>query len=348
MSTAEAVEVTNTGSKIVFRFSDGVEHEATASEEETILDAAKRNDIPMTWQCLTGSCSTCLCKVESGDVSMDSKKTVSLLPSEVKEGFRLACTAYAASDSVIELDYSSTFTEEHAVHQDTAVVSEIEWVNDSTAYLELELPEDTEFDDFEAGQYVRLNVPGTEEWRSYSMSSTVDDLPTLSFYIRASEKGVMADYLKTRCKAGDEMAVDGVYGILYLRPEKVPQVMIAGGTGLAPMLSMIDTLRLNNFRRKPVVLAFGCSQQKDLFAMDELEMRSDWMRNLDVRTCVDNPEEGWDGYDCYPHLSITEADITDENTIAYLCGPPPMVEASKERLLSLGVKPENIQAELWS
>jgi len=348
MSTAEAVEVTNSGTALLFRFSDGVEHEVTALEGETVLDAAKRSNVPMTWQCLTGSCSTCLCKVESGEVSMDSSKTVSLLPSEIKEGLRLACTAYAKSNSVIKLDYSSTFSEEHAVHQDTALVSEIEWVNHNTVCLELELPEDTEFEEFEAGQYVRLQVPGTEEWRSYSMSSTVDDLPSLSFYIRVSDQGVMADYLRSRCEVGDEIPVDGAYGILYLREEKVPQIMIAGGTGLAPMLSMIDTLRLNNFRRKPIVLAFGCSQQKDLFAMDELEMRSDWMRNLDVRTCVDNPDDGWEGLTCYPHLSITEDDVTDEDTLAYLCGPPPMVEASKERLISLGLKPENIHAELWS
>lgn len=348
MSNAEAVEVVEVGTKLVFRFTDGVEHKITASEGETVLDAAKRNDVPVTWQCLTGSCSTCMCRVGSGDVQMDSSKTVSLLPSEIKEGLRLACTAYAKADSVIELDYSSTFSEEHAAHQDTAVVTELEWANPNTVYLELELPEDTEFEDFEAGQYVMLNVPGTDQWRSYSMSSSVDDLPTLAFYIRVNEEGVMANYLRNQCAEGDEIAVDGAYGVLYLREEKVPQIMIAGGTGLAPMLSMIDTLRLNNFRKKPIILAFGCSQQKDLFALDELEMRSDWMRNLDVRTCVDHPDEGWDGYNCYPHLSITEDDITDENSLAYLCGPPPMVEASKQRLIELGLKPENIHAELWS
>ena len=122
--------------------------------------------------------------------------------------------------------------------------------------------------------------------------------------------------------------------------------MIAGGTGLAPMMSMIDTLRLYNFRRKPVILAFGCSFEKDLFAQDELELRGNWMRNLDVRTCVSRPEGDWDGLTMRAQYSITEDDIT-EDTIAYLCGPPAMNEAAREHLEELGVKGENIHVELF-
>lgn len=347
MSTAEAVNVFEPEAQVTFRFSDGVEHKVSISSDETILDAARRSDVPMTWQCLTGSCSSCLCKVGDGEVSMDSSRMVSLLPSEIKEGLRLACAAYATSDSTIELDYPSTFSEDHEVHQDTAVVTDLEWVNHNTVRLEMELPEDTEFDDFEAGQYVQLKVPGTEEWRSYSMASTARDLPEMTFFIRVLDEGVMSDYLRNRCSIGDEIPVDGAYGVFYLREEKVPQIMVAGGTGLAPMLSMIDTLRLNNFRRKSVILAFGCSHERDLFSLDDLEMRSDWMRNLDVRTCVSRPEGDWDGHTCRAQFSITADDIVDEDAIAYLCGPPAMIEDAKEHLVSLGVKAENIHVELF-
>ncbi len=347
MSASEAAQVLESEAQVTFRFSDGVEYHAISQPGELLLDVARKNDVPVTWQCLTGSCGSCICKVEEGEVSSDTGRLLSLLPSEAKEGLRLSCAALADSDCVVELDYPSTFSEDHEAHQDTGTVTELEWVNHNTVRLVMELPEDTAFEDFEAGQYVQLQVPGTEEWRSYSMSSTVKELPEMTFYIRVLESGVMSDYLRERCQVGDQIPVDGAYGVFYLREEKVPQIMIAGGTGLAPMLSMIDTLRQNNFRRKPVILAFGCSHEKDLFALDELEMRSDWMPNLDVRTCVSRPEGEWDGNQCRAQFAITADDITDEDTLAYLCGPPAMTEDAKTRLISLGVKAENIHVELF-
>lgn len=347
MSSSEAVAVELTDSKVTFRFKDGVEYEATSGEGETLLDVARNNEVPVIHQCLTGSCASCICKVDEGDVGMDSDRLMSLLPSEQREGFRLTCTAYAESDCVVDLDYPSTFSEDHAASQSVITITELEWVNHNTVRIEAELAEDAEMENFEAGQYVQLKVPGTEEWRSYSMSSTERDLPEVTFYIRVLEDGVMSNYLRDRAAVGDELEIDGPYGVFYLRDEKVPQIMIAGGTGLAPMMSMIDTLRLKNFRRKPVILAFGCSFEKDLFAQDELELRDTWMRNLDIRTCVSRPEGEWDGYNCRAQFSITQDDITDPETIAYLCGPPAMNEAAREHLESLGVKGENIHVELF-
>ena len=347
MSSAQASKMLNPQSQVTFRFTDGVEHAVVAMPGQTLLDAAREHEVPVLWQCLTGSCASCVCKVEQGEVEMDSSCLVSLLPSEVREGQRLACNAYAYSDTVVQLDYASTFSDDHVAHQDTAEVTEVEFVNHNTVRLVMQLPDDSEFDDFEPGQYVMLQVPGTEEWRSYSMASTPRDLPEMTFYIRVLEQGVMSDYLRNRCAPGDKIPVDGAYGVFYLREEKVPQIMIAGGTGLAPMLSMIDCLRTNNFRRKPITLAFGCSQERDLFALDELAMRSDWMRNLDVRTCISRPAGDWEGLSCRAQFAINAEDISDENTIAYLCGPPAMTEDAKAHLVGLGVKPENIHVELF-
>ncbi len=346
MSSAEAVAVQEVTSKVTYRFNDGVEFEAVSGEGESLLDVARNNEVPIVHQCLTGSCASCICRVDTGEVSMDSDRVMSLLPSEAREGFRLTCTAYADTDCVVDLDYPSTFSEDHAASQSVITIEELEWVNHNTVRITAELDEDAEMENFEAGQYVQLKVPGTEEWRSYSMSSTVRDLPELTFYIRVLDDGVMSNYLRDRAAVGDTLEIDGPYGVFYLREEKVPQIMIAGGTGLAPMMSMIDTLRLSNFRRKPVILAFGCSFEKDLFAQDELELRGNWMRNLDVRTCVSRPEGDWDGLTMRAQYSITEDDIT-EDTIAYLCGPPAMNEAAREHLEELGVKGENIHVELF-
>ncbi len=347
MSSAEAVAVEALTSKVTFRFNDGVEYEALSNEGESLLDVARGNEVPVIHQCLTGSCASCICKVDTGEVSMETERLMSLLPSEAKEGFRLTCTAYADTDCVVDLDYPSTFSEDHEASQSVITINEFEWVNHNTVRIVADLADDAEMESFEAGQYVQLKVPGTEEWRSYSMSSTVRDLPEVTFYIRVLEDGVMSNYLRDRAAVGDELEIDGPYGVFYLREEKVPQIMIAGGTGLAPMMSMVDTLRLGNFRRKPVILAFGCSFEKDLFAQEDLELREGWMRNLDVRTCVSRPEGEWDGHNCRAQFSITQDDITDPETIAYLCGIPAMNESARDHLESLGVKGENIHVELF-
>lgn len=348
MSVSQAVQEFEMSSRqVTFRFTDGVVYEVECGPEQTLLDAARENDVPVTYQCLSGSCGTCVCKVDEGEVITDSSRTVSLLPSEQKEGLRLSCSAYVTENSVIDLDYPSTFSADHQTHQETATVTDIEWLNDNTVKLSMILPEDSEFEEFEPGQYVLLKAPGTDEWRSYSMLTTVRDLPEIAFYIRVLENGVMSDYLRNRAQIGDEIAVDGAHGVFYLRQDKVPQILIAGGTGLAPILSMLDTLRQKNFKRKPIILAFGCSRKADLFGLDELEMRSDWLANLDVRVCVSEEDADWTGMTCRAHHGITADDISDENTKAYVCGPPAMIEEAKVHLESIGVHPENIHVELF-
>lgn len=348
MSASQAVQDFQMNSpKVTFRFSDDAVFEVESAPGQTLLELARENDIPVVYQCLTGSCGTCVCKVENGSVEMDSGRMASLLPSEQQEGFRLSCSSYALEDSVVELDYPSTFSSDHQAYQDTATVSELEWLNSSTVKLTLELPEDSEFTSFEPGQYVLLKAPGTEEWRSYSMYTTVRDLPVMSFFIRVLDSGVMSDYLRDRCQVGDQIEFDGAHGVFYLREKKVPQILIAGGTGLAPIMSILDTLRQKNFKRKPIVLSFGCSRLNDVFGLEELEMRGDWMSNLDVRVCVSEEDCGWEGLTCRAHFGVTEDDITDGETNAYVCGPPLMIEEATAHLLSIGVKAENIHVELF-
>lgn len=340
-------DAAGTVSNVTLRFQDGVEKHVAVAQGQTILDAAKKDGVRLVHQCLTGSCGTCVCKVVSGTVRMNTGRGTSLLPSEHAEGLRLTCTSFADTDSIVALDYASTLLDDAQPELYRASVAGKEWVASNVVKLTLQLPKDAYFD-FRSGQYVRLRVPGTDAWRSYSMASTVNDLPRVDLLLRVLDNGAMSGYLRDQCKVGDEMEMEGPYGMFYWRPSKAQHIMIAGGTGLAPMLAMLDQIRAISGKKPKVLLSFGCATEENLFCLEELEVRAAWMPTLKNRISVSSPQPGYTGLVGNPVGVITAQDIVDPEAVAYLCGPPAMIEAARAHLESIGVKRENIYAEHFS
>jgi benzoate/toluate 1,2-dioxygenase reductase subunit len=108
---------------------------------------------------------------------------------------------------------------------------------------------------------------------------------------------------------------------------------------------MIDTLRRSPGRKPPVILSFGCQTQEGLFALDQLELREQWMPSLDVRVSIDRGEPSERVRVGNPVEAITAADGLGADSVAYLCGPPGMIAAARRHLEGLGLQPENIFAE---
>lgn len=336
-----------TSTEVTLRFQDGVEKSLRVATGQTILDAAKKEGIRLVHQCLTGSCGTCVAKVVCGEVRMSTDRGTSLLPSEHAEGLRLSCTSFADTDATLALDYASTLLDEPGPQKYQSVVTAREWVASNVVKLSLELPADADFD-FHSGQYVRVRVPGTDAWRSYSMASTVNDLPRVDLLLRVLDDGVMSNYLRTQCAVGDELELEGPFGMFFWRPGKAQHIMIAGGTGLAPMLAMLDDIRNLSGKKPKVLLSFGCATEDNLFHLDELEIRAAWLPTLKNRVSVSHPGPGYTGLVGNPVTAITAQDIVDPEAVAYLCGPPGMIESARAHLESLGVKRDNIYAEHFS
>jgi benzoate/toluate 1,2-dioxygenase reductase subunit len=120
--------------------------------------------------------------------------------------------------------------------------------------------------------------------------------------------------------------------------------MVAGGTGLAPMLAMLDSLRARSGPKPPMLLCFGCNGAKDLFYLDEIELRGFWMPSFQSRIALMERDAGFAGK-IGTAVSLLEApDLARAGLTAYLCGPPAMVEAARERLLAAGVPADAIHA----
>jgi benzoate/toluate 1,2-dioxygenase reductase subunit len=332
------------GQTATLRFADGVEHVVPVAPGELVLDAALAANVPVLNQCRSGSCTSCVARLVAGEAGMRAGAASSLTKTEREEGLRLLCLTEATGDCRFTIDYDSTAGANGPVKVQ-AFVDAIDRVASDVVRLRLELAEG-DWMDFRPGQFIQFRVPGTDEVRSYSMASAPDELPALEFLVRLLPSGAMSDWLRTGASVDEVVELEGPFGHFFLREKvRAPHVMIAGGTGLAPMMAMIDALRKKPGRKPPVLLSFGCTHADGLFHLDALDLRRLWLPSLDLRISVEQGEPGEGVLTGNPVAAIGEGDAADADTVAYLCGPPGMIHAARTHLEGLGLKPENIFAE---
>jgi ferredoxin-NADP reductase/ferredoxin len=329
---------------VTLRFEDGVEKEIKAGADEFVLDAALRQGVPLVHQCRSGSCSTCVGQMVSGSLEMVRGRALSLIASEIAEGKRLLCSSHALAPSVVRLHYPSALIYAQQRRNLEARVAGIEWPAPSVAKLAITLDRRAAFS-YRAGQYMRIKVPVIDQWRSYSMCSAPRDLPKMEFLVRIIPGGKMSEYLRT-AREGERLEVEGPLGAFVLHPGKGLHVFVAGGTGLAPILAMIDELRRASGPRPKMLLSFGCASDRTFFYRDEIELRQWWIPQLSVRLSADHVEDPASGLiQGTPVDALGAEPISDPAAAAYLCGPPPMIEGARRRLAELGVSSERIYAE---
>lgn len=326
------------------RFSDGHVETVDVPSGCNVLKSALDAGVGLASQCQSGSCGTCTSQLQAGDTESTAGRASALLDSEYREGARLLCSTMLNSPATFELPYSSDviFGDQPKVHQ--ARVTELVTLSETVVGLRVRI-EDQPLN-FHAGQFARISVPGTHEWRSYSMANAPTDGWELEFHVRLLPDGKLSSYLRDDGSVGTPLEIEGPYGSFVLRNSKQHHLFVAGGTGLAPILSMIDYLRENGGRRIATTLCFACQTENDLYHADEVELRTMWMPHMRARLAVTAPTtaEAWRGAVGTPVSLIGPDDVTEQTT-AYLCGPPGMIEAARQRLRELGMTPDQIHSE---
>lgn len=316
----------------------------TARPGQSLLDAGLDAGLPLLHQCRSGTCSTCEAHLAAGQAEPLPGASSTLLASERAAGQRLLCVTEAMGDCRFELAYDSKAGTGRPV-EGHAFVNAVERIASDVIRLELELA-DGSWIDFRPGQFIQVKVPGTDVARSYSIATTPADLPRIELLIRLLQGGAMSQWLLEKAAVDDVLEISGPYGAFFLQDGiKAPHIMIAGGTGLAPMMSIIDSLRARPGRKPPVVLSFGCQSELGLFHRDALDLRRHWLPTLDVVLSVDRGPAP-DGVRVgNPVEAVGAAGPVDPASVAYLCGPPGMIAAAREHLVKLGLDRSNIHAE---
>lgn len=336
--------MTTSDLQATFVFADGVAREVLLPPDLSVLEGAIAQHVPLLYQCKSGSCGTCVAQLLEGDAPMREDRAASLLPGENAQGRRLLCSTSIHSACRFSLDYPSEVGSVRA-QKAHAFIDKIEFLAADVVRLELELAEGCWLD-FKPGQFVQVTVPGTDKVRRYSMASPPGDLPRLTLLIRLLPDGLMSAYLSERAAVDDVLEIEGPFGSFLLREKvRAPHIMIAGGTGLAPMVSMLDVLRVTPGNKPQVILSFGCATRAGLFFGDEIERRQFWLPSLRTRISIDRGEPSATVRVGNPVQAITAEDIGNPDTVAYLCGPPAMIAAAHAHLCRLGVAPQNIFTE---
>ena len=331
---------------IALQFEDGVTRFITVTQGETLSDAAYRQKINIPLDCRDGACGTCRAFCESGNYDMPEETYIedALTPEEAEEGYILACQCRPTSDAVFQIQASSDVCKTQ-IHQYQGTLSSVENLSESTISFEIQLDEGQPDINFLAGQYVNVGLPNTDETRSYSFSSKPGNRLT-GFIVRNVPNGKMSSFLSVDAKSGDKMTFTGPFGSFYLRNVVRPVVMLAGGTGIAPFMSMLQVLEEKGSDH-PIRLVFGVTNDFDLVAIEELKRLQEKLSWFEYRTVVAHPESDHDRKG-YVTGHIDNEWLNSGDVDIYLCGPVPMVDAVRGWLDNQGVKPANFLFEKFS
>ncbi|MDM0036881.1 benzoate 1,2-dioxygenase electron transfer component BenC [Variovorax sp. J22P271] len=331
---------------IALNFEDGVTRFIQCSGTESVVDAAYRQGINIPMDCREGACSTCKCRIESGDYSLGDYIEDALSKDEVDNGYALACQMRPKADCVLLVPTDSTACNTRQESYETEIV-EVRKLSDSTFSLVLR-GAGLKSLAFLPGQYANLQVPGEEQrQRAYSFSSLAAGSDTVSFLIRNVPGGLMSGFLTQRAKPGVGLSLTGPFGSFYLRAIQRPMLMLAGGTGLAPFLAMLDKIAAAGGSAHPIHLLYGVNMDRDVVETDKLEGFTKKIPNFSYAVCVvdansELPKKGYVTHHIEPaHLNDGEVDI-------YLCGPPPMVEAVANHLRDVNVKSASFHFEKFA
>ena len=313
--------------------------EIEADEDETVLQAAFRQGVMLMHGCKEGQCSACKSFLIEGEVDLERYSTFALADHEQEEGYTLLCRAHAFTDLEVELLHFDEEMLESGVPIQTATteVQAIEPLTHDIRRLELKLVDPPEMA-FNAGQYVDITIPGATATRAFSMANTPATDDRLEFMIKLYPGGRFSSLLDGGLAVGDSLQVKGPYGVFVLREHSDGDlIFVGGGAGMAPIWSLLNSMAERGIDRKATYY-YGARTRRDLFYFAELaalEERLPSFRFVPALSEAD-PRDGWDGETglVTEVVDRREGDLADYE--AYLCGPPPMIDAAISLLQAKG------------
>jgi benzoate/toluate 1,2-dioxygenase reductase component len=329
--------------QVALSFEDGVTRFIKVGPYETVADASYKARINIPLDCRDGACGTCKAFCESGTYDGGDYIEDALTDEEAEAGYCLPCQMTPESDLVLQIATTSDVAKTEAATFD-ATLTDIARHSETTYGFTLQV-QNRDALAFLPGQYVNVEVPGTGQARSYSFSSGPTE-DTVSFLIRITDKGLMSSFMRDTATVGDKMQFTGPMGSFFLRELKRPALLLAGGTGLAPLLSMLEKMTTMDLEH-PVHLIYGVTTDADLVELDKLEDYAQRIDNFTFDYCVSDPNSAAKNKGYVTGL-FEPKHINDGDVDVYLCGPPAMVEAVRGHLQNEGITPANFYYEKFA
>lgn len=303
-------------------------------EGQTILQAALRQGVWLPFACGHGTCATCKVQVLEGEVEIGAASPFALMDIEREEGKVLACCATVQSDVTIEadIDVDPDFLG-HPVADFRATVTAIVELSPTIKGLHLRLDRPMAF---QSGQYVNLDLPGIDGSRAFSLANPSGQASEVELHVRLVEGGAATGYIHQQLKVGDQLQLSGPYGQFFVRGSQPGDlIFMAGGSGLSSPQSMIlDLLEQGDSRQ--ITLFQGARNVAELYNRELFEGLAREHGNFTyvpaLSQATDDPD--WQGFKGFVHdAAKAHFDGRFSGHKAYLCGPPPMIDAAISTLM---------------
>ncbi|ATQ69033.1 MULTISPECIES: 2Fe-2S iron-sulfur cluster-binding protein [Methylosinus] len=331
---------------------DGASLTFDADSSDTLLDAAAKANIFLPAACREGGCGTCRVTRKAGVVALGPYSRSALSDADRAAGDILLCRAEAHSDLELTAPFDKAAIGFSRVPERSARITDIAPAGTGTVRLVLRYEDDPTHGraaEFIPGQFMELTLPGTSITRAYSLANTPNWEGTLEFSIRLHPQGAFSAYLRGRAEIGDALCVRGPQGSFVVdEASQAPRWFVAGGTGVAPILSMLRQMaELGDAR--DARLFFGVNTQDELFATDVVEELSTSLPDFGATLCVWRPGPDWSGFAGTPAEALAAA-LADSSTRPdiYVCGPSALIEATETVALAGGVPHDRIFSERFS
>ncbi len=303
-------------------------------EGQTILQAALRQGVWLPFACGHGTCATCKVQVLDGDVEVGAASPFALMDIERDEGKVLACCATVQSDVTIEadIDVDPDFLG-HPVADFHATVTAIVELSPTIKGVHLRLDRPMAF---QSGQYVNLELPGIDGSRAFSLANPPGRADEVELHVRLVEGGAATGYIHQQLKVGDRLQLSGPYGQFFVRGSQPGDlIFIAGGSGLSSPQSMIlDLLEQGDSRQ--ITLFQGARNVAELYNRELFEGLAREHANFTYVPALNqaNDDPSWRGFKGFVHdAAKAHFDGRFGGHKAYLCGPPPMIDAAISTLM---------------
>ena len=313
------------------------------SRDEAILPAASRAGVGLPYGCRDGACGSCKSRLVDGRVIHGAHQAKALSAAEEQAGWILTCCAMPQTDCVVQARTVAGAGEYPALKMPARVAALTRPAPD-VAVIRLQLPATVAFK-YRAGQYVEFILRDGAR-RSYSMANAPEHLgepPVIELHLRHMPGGRFTEHVFAAMKERDILRLEGPFGSFFLREEtSKPVVLLASGTGFAPIRAIIEHMQAQGSAR-PAVLYWGCRTQADLYQHDWALAAAASMPNLRYIPVLSEagPEQGWHGRTGFVHQAVM-ADLPDlSGHEVYACGAPVMVDSAQRDFVAQCSLPED-------
>jgi CDP-4-dehydro-6-deoxyglucose reductase len=306
-----------------------------AAADQPLLEAAGDAALNLPQSCKGGNCGACKARLVRGEIDYPNGKPLGLSDAEIADGLILLCQARARTDLCIET-FEMRPADSGRLKRLPCRIERAVALSHDVMGLFLRLPIAEDFN-FEAGQYIDILLPGGRR-RSFSIASPPHDARPLELHVRRIAGGEFSERLFQEDMRSSLLSIEGPLGTFTYRPHpaKAPRMLlIGGGTGIAPLLSILRHLVENGIERD-MQLYWGVRSERDLYAQATLEQLSRRAASLTYVPVLSEAGPEWRGTTGWVHEAALKG-ISDLDAIeVYAAGPPAMIGAIQREYDSRG------------